>query len=415
MNYRNEKIKDTDTAIQLVKGGIRYDFMENVSVEEGELLSAYVGDHKIGEALIFQDETTHRYFTVIGINDMPAVEFPATVRASLGEDNVQLPDFTIDNKDELVPIVPWSSLESRFCAISPESITCEVAGSSLARYSRHFGLVVNDAEPVIVESEIKISQASELKEFHTIEFNIDFQIKTEDSVKIIDIASNECILELEANWQYIANVLMRQASRVSQALSSANARIASLEKRIDLISTLSLEKITLERLDLYHSILNARIDRLQNLLSEHNRNINVDGLQEEDHQTNYTNISVSEIEGTGLYQVESNEVSKWRWIGPRATFAFKDLIKQPRVVVFYLASVITNERQMIIDAMVNGTVVSSKLEKTNNGIDLQVPIFDYAWRNDRILIITLHLSEYKQFPNDERIMSAVLRSVQIQY
>ena len=409
---------DADVSFEIIKDTIIYRFDSKHSAVSGDFVAIYAEDYEINRSEIFNAENNTGKVSILKLEKLPIVEFPLEIRGIVLEKNITLPSIFFKNPDDVLNIVQWSGSDARIVSLTDSELICEIKINSLPSYSREFILFVNDT--VCGKSKSRLSNKSKktVSENHKIVFSLEKRIRDRDDIKIIDRSTDFVVLNTKIDWYALTKIISEVVEENRNSITQIKEEMRQISEQVKFITGTALEKSGFERMDIYYSLLNSKINRM-NLLYGSTCEKDISDQFTAMHDVDVSNqveIKLREIEGVGVYELEAEEDREWKWVGPRVTLAFKDIPRGARFVSlnFWNFKPETNSEGILID--VNGRLIKKDAHKSSDLWELHIPLTQHISKViENTAIIHIHFKDYYHSNDDTRLLSAVLNSARYEF
>ena len=364
--------------------------------KRGSVVEAFVGDHLVGATALRAGKPG--LLGSIDLIDFPVVEFPAQLRLMHAGRELS-PQMRFDDPDAVLRAAGPPNLTATLQGASGDTASFAVTVDRVRRYGRRLALLVDGAVAGAAMS------APDADGAHRAAFAV--SLRAGQSLVVRDVASGAASepIELQAHELPIAG--MAQIARLEARLDAAEREATSLRRQLDATVALSRERMLLDRLDLFYLMLNERIDREVRVLG---------GPPPARGRPAPPVITFrpSEVEGVGMFDLETNEASEWRWFGPEVTLVLRDVgAPLSRVVLrFYTFGQIEGEQSVRVS--LEGVTVGAELRQLPDGPWLlDIPLRRAAGWPDDTVIVHLAFARHHTSAADPRLLSAVFSGAEL--
>ena len=364
----------------------------------GTVVEAFVADHLLGAAALLPSADKRRLVASIDLIDFPLIEFPATLRLMHGGRELP-PQLRLEDAGALLRAAGPPNLAATLAGAGGEAASFAVAVDRVRRHGRTLALLVDGAEVAAAES------APDAAGAHSVRFAVLLRSGRSLALRCATTGAMSPPIDLQPHDLPVA--AMAQIARLEARLDAAALEAASLRRRLDAAVALSRDRMLLDRLDLFYLMLNERIDRELRALG---------GPPSPPVPTAPPVIAFrpSEVEGVGLFDLEVNDVSEWRWFGPDVTLVFRDVgAALSRVVLrFFTFGQIEGEQSVRVSLA--GTTIASELRQLPEGPWLlEIPVRRAAGWPDGTVILHLAFAQHHITAADPRLLSAVFSGAEL--
>ncbi len=379
-----------------IEDGVLRVTLADPGAKRGSVVEAFVGDHLAGAAALRAGK--QGLTAGIDLTDFPLVEFPASLRLTHAgrELSAQL---RLDDADALLRAAGPPSMAPMLVGASDTAASFAVTVDRVRRYARRLTLLVDGAEIGTADSIVDDAGV------HRATFEV--SLRAGQSLVLRDALTRAASEPIELAAHALPVAGLAQIARLEARLDAAEREAVSLRRQLDASLALSRERMLLDRLDLFYLMLNERIDREVRVLG---------GPPPTAVPPAPPVIAYrpSEVEGVGMFDLETNEVSEWRWFGPEVTLVLRDVgAAVSRVVLrFYTFGQIEGEQSVRVS--MQGMTVGAELRQLPEGpFLLDIPLRRAAGWPDNTVIVHLAFARHHTSAADPRLLSAVFSGAEL--
>jgi len=121
-----------------------------------------------------------------------------------------------------------------------------------------------------------------------------------------------------------------------------------------------------------------------------------------------------EVEGVGMFDLETNEASEWRWFGPDVTLVFRDVAAPLSRIVLRFFTFGQIEGEQSVRVSMSGATVGAELRQLPDGPWLlEIPVRRAAGWPDGTVIVHLAFARHHATAADPRLLSAVFSGAEL--
>ncbi len=380
----------------VIEDGVLRVSVADAKAKRGSVVEAFVGDHLVGAAALRAGR--QGLFGGIDMVDFPVVEFPAQLRLMHAGRELS-PRVRFDDADAVLRAAGPPRLTATLTGASGDAASFAVTVDRVRHYGRRMALLLDGAERGVALS------APDAAGAHRVTFAV--SLRTGQSLVVRDVATGAASepIELQAHELPIAG--LAQIARLEARLDAAEREAASLRQRLDATVALSRERMLLDRLDLFYLMLNERIDREVRVLG---------GPPPRPVPAAPPVIAFrpSEVEGVGMFDLETNEVSEWRWFGPDVTLVLRDVGAPVSRIVLRFFTFGQIEGEQSVRVSMEGVTVGAELRQLPEGPWLlDIPLRRAAGWPDDTVIVHLAFARHHASAADPRLLSAVFSGAEL--
>ncbi len=199
--------------------------------------------------------------------------------------------------------------------------------------------------------------------------------------------------------------ILRRVAALEQALGALTIEQATLRRRLDYAEQFGRERLLLDRLDLFYLLLSDRIDGLLPRPEPPPPPPEIPEVRR---------ITPAEVEGVGIYGLETDGASEWRWLGPDVTLMFRGATQPVARILVFFHSFGLPDAQKPVRAWLQAVPVASALLELQDGrhaLEVIVPA-GTSWP-DETLILHLSFGHWRSSADDPRVLSAVFSGAEL--
>ncbi len=364
----------------------------------GTVVEAFVGDHLVGAAALLPADSGKRTLAGgIDLIDFPVVDFPAILRLMHGGREL-LPQMRFEHADALLLAVGPPNLSATLAGVSGDAASFAVATDRLRRYGRPLALLDDGRE---------IAAAMSLPDAggpHSATFAASLRVGQSLAVRCATTGATSPAIELQPHDLPIA--ALAQIARLEARLDAAALESEALRRRLDAAVSLSRDRMLLDRLDLFYLMLNERIDREMRVLGAPPPPVQA--------PPPVLAFRPGEVEGVGMFDLETNEASEWRWFGPDVTLVFRDVAAPLSRIVLRFFTFGQIEGEQSVRVSMSGATVGAELRQLPDGPWLlEIPVRRAAGWPDGTVIVHLAFARHHATAADPRLLSAVFSGAEL--
>ena len=199
--------------------------------------------------------------------------------------------------------------------------------------------------------------------------------------------------------------VLARVTVLEQTLEALTVEQATQRRRLDHTETFGRERLLLDRLDLFYLLLSDRIDRFLP---------RAEPAAPPPHLPTVRRIAPAEVEGVGLYALETDGASEWRWLGPDVTLMFRGAMQPVAQILLFFHSFGLPDASKPIRAWLQAIPVASELVELRDGrhaLEIIVPA-GTSWP-DGTLILHLSFGHWHSSADDPRLLRAVFSGAEL--
>lgn len=364
----------------------------------GDPVEAYVGDHLIGRATLEAEGdilSAH-----IGLTDVPELRFPASLRVMnvRAVHEIGLP-LVLPDEAALIVAAGAPCLLAAFAGLDPLGPAFTVTIDRLPRYARDFVLHL-DGQPAATARSAPAREGST----HRVVFPLTGSIAPDTIFAVAEIVSGVTALSGRFDMATSLAGAMAQLAAMSGRVDALEQASATLRRRLDTALDLGRAALLLDRLDLFYLLLSERIDRA------------APGTRPEPVFAGPPAVRVfapADIDGIGIFDVETDGSHEWRWFGPDATIALRDVPWPARRVVLYFHGFGDAPEPPSVRVSIGGPPETARLRFLQGRYALNVPVPRRAASIGGMLILHLSFDRHQTSQADPRLLSAVFSGAEV--
>ncbi len=366
----------------------------------GDPVAAFIADALIATAPL-RLEKSGRLTTSVAFADAPPAKFPATLRLQNQRTGAELrpPDrFAIrfETAAELLAAVGPPAMTWRIEGVAPDRLTVAVAVDRLARYPRALALEVDGVEVAVVTG---LPAA--------LEFVLPAPLRRGQALAVRDMTHGVRGAALTLTAEHLLDAALATIARLGARLDAGNVALAGMQARLDSAVGLGRDRMLLDRLDLFYLMLNERIDREM-------RAIGTPAATPPEPPPPVLSYRPSEIEGVGMFDLETNGHNEWRWFSPDVTLIFRDVGAPVSRIVLQFHNFGEIEHGQAVQVSMAGTSIAGELRRLPDGIHLlEIPVRRAEAWPDGSVILHLAFARHYTTAADPRLLSAVFSGAEI--
>jgi hypothetical protein len=269
----------------------------------------------------------------------------------------------------------------------------------LARYARPLTLRAPGIEATAMSQ-----VASDEGAPQTIVFPLSTPLPPGARLELIDTLFDRTVVTLELDAAEAWSAAMVQLARLEGEVAGLRDAQAVLLRRVGTALDLGREDLLLQRLDLFYLLLSERIERAtrSDLPPDPPPPPRV-----------VRRFEPADVDGIGIFEVETDGRSEWRWFGPDATIALRDVADPVRRVVLYFHGFGTASEPPGVRVSIGGPAEPAMLRALEGRYALDIPVFRAEPFPDRMLIVHLAFDRYQTSEADPRLLSAVFSGAEV--
>lgn len=366
----------------------------------GDPVAAFIADALIATAPL-RLEKSGRLTASLAFADAPLVKFPATLRLQNQRTGAELrpPDrFAIrfGTAAEFLAALGPPALAWRVEGLTPDRLSVAVTIDRLARYERALALEVDGVE---VAAAIGLPSA--------LDFVLPTSLRRGQELVVRDIATGARGPALTLAAEHLLDAALATIARLSARLDVGDAALAGMRARLDSAVGLGRDRMLLDRLDLFYLMLNERIDREM-------RAIGTPAAPPPEPPPSVLSFRPSEIEGVGMFDLETNGHNEWRWFSPDVTLIFRDVGAPVSRIVLQFHNFGEIEHGQAVQVSMAGTTIAGELRRLPDGIHLlEIPVRRAEAWPDGSVILHLAFARHYTTAADPRLLSAVFSGAEV--
>ena len=366
--------------------------------EDDAVVEAFVGDYLVGAAPLLAGGGKKRLLVAsIDLLDFPLVEFPTNLRL-MHDGRVLLAEARFEDAEALLCAAGPPILTARLDGATGEAVTFAVEVDRVRRYPRRFALLADGVE-------VAVGVSTPDAAGHHVTFATALRPGLGLAVRCVCTGATSPVMAVRTD-DVLASALA-QVARLEKRLDAAVRETASLRRRLDGAVALSRDRMLLDRLDLFYLMLNERIDREMRVL----------GGPPPASPKAAPEVVVfrpGEVEGVGLFDLETNAVSEWRWFGPDVTLVFRDVGAPVSRIVLNFFTFGQIEGEQSVQVSLAGTTIGTELRRLPEGPWLlEIPVRRAAGWPDGAVIVHLQFARHHTSAADPRLLSAVFSGAEL--
>ena len=360
----------------------------------GDVVEAYIGDDLVGRDVLHAGSPGAGLVGRIELVDVPVVAFPAQLRL-----------MNASRATEIGHGLPLPDVNALLAAAGAPTVTATFAGvhsvgpafvlivDRLGRYAREFALCVDGGAPVIAHSTPEPMGGSQ-----RLVFGYADPVSEGARVTIVETLFAGRVLDVVLDAPRLlagAQLQIAQLQDETERLAEDNA---GLRRRLDTTVDIGREKLLLDRLDLFYLLLSERIERSERMAGA---TVQPDPLPP---MPDVLTFGPGELDGVGIYDVETDGTNEWRWFGPDVTLALRDLPRPVRRLVFYF-HLFGIDGPPAARVVTGGVAEPVRVRLLEDRFALDIPL-SRSTPLEGILVLHLSFDRHQTSEEDPRLLSA---------
>ncbi len=363
---------------------------------DGDPVEAYVDDDLIGAAIIQAGRRGGDLSGLISLGDAPVLSFPARVRVmnvrtgrEIGA-GVDLPDAAA-----LLFAAGSPGIAASFAGVQDVGPAFTVTPDRLAGYARGFALELEGRD---------IARAASVPEKDGTAQRVVFACSAplDGNFAVTETMFGVTVLAGRFDPSTLLAGAMAQLARHDRELSEVRRDNAALQLRLATVLDLGREQLLLERLDLFYLLLAERLDRADGRPAAPVADMPAT-----------QRFGPADIDGIGIHDVETDGVSVWRWFGPNATIALRDIPWLARRVVLYFHGFGAAAELPAIKVSTGGASEAARVRALDGRYAVDIPISRGSAIQGGMLVIHIRFDRHQTSEADPRLLSAVFSEAEV--
>jgi hypothetical protein len=378
-------------------------------VRAGDAVSVHVGDHVVASGEL-GEAADGGLGAVLPVGHLPGGEGAVELRVLLGREGSEMvPPLAYRDRDAFLAAFGPVEMAAAIATFDGGRIGFRVRPAALPGVARRFTLVVNGREAGTERAEVRADE-DDAEPVQEVAFAVSAGLLREGVlVELVDAASGVAVFNMPLTWLALSAGVLEAHRRTSLAQARLGEELARLRARTAALLDASREQMLLERLDLYHAMLMDRLDREFVAIR---RELGLGGLDgPAGERAEALRIDPHALEGAGIYDVEWEGETHWRWFGPEATVLLRDL--PANLLALRVHCAVVPEGVSLRDATcrVNGVPVAPAVaQATPPALDLPVP--PEAQRRDGSVILHLRFASAHTPAGDARALTIACSGIE---
>jgi hypothetical protein len=369
----------------------------------GDLIAVYGEDECIGQAMLLRlPGRSPRLVAIVPMGAAPLLPFPVKLRAQNGRTLREIGDgLDLAGADELLQAAGPPVGHARLASLSRTGVTFTVALDRLPAYSRPMALQAGGAEARSVS--VPGGDGT-----HAVSFALPAPLTAGKRLVLTDAATQSMILDTVMTEADLLDGAMMAIAALESRVEQLERGQAVLRGGVERATSIGVERLLLDRLDLFYLLLSDRLDRTL-------RAANPPPLPQADAgQARSWRYAPGEIEGVGLYALETNGQHDWRWFGPAVTLVFRDVPGPVERIVLAFHGFGPKVTDAQICVSIGVVPVRASLSPGHgDGMVLVVPVPEGARFADGTVILHITFGHYQTSELDRRLLSAVFSGAEL--
>jgi hypothetical protein len=198
---------------------------------------------------------------------------------------------------------------------------------------------------------------------------------------------------------------LERLAELRRRVEEVAAEQTILRRRLDHAEIFGRERLMLDRLDLFYLLLSDRIDRLLP---------RPEPAPPSPQASAARRISPAEVEGVGLYALETDGASEWRWFGPNVTLMFRGAPQPVARILLFFHGFGLPDADGTVQAWLQAVPVAATridLQDGRHALEIIGPA-GTSWP-DGTVILHLSFSRWRSGDDDPRLLSAVFSGAEL--
>jgi hypothetical protein len=369
----------------------------------GDLIAVYGDDERIGQAVLRRlAGRPTRLVATVPMGAAPLLRFPVRLRAQNGQTLREIGDgLDLADADELLRAAGPPAGHARLAGLSHTGATFAVTLDRLPAYARPMVLQAGGAEAHGVS--VPGGDGT-----HAVSFALPAPLAAGKRLVLADAATQSTILDTVMAEADLLDGAMMAVAALERRVAQLERGQAALRGGVERATSIGVERLLLDRLDLFYLLLSDRLDRTLRGADPPPL------LQANTGEARSWHYAPGEIEGVGVYALETNGQHDWRWFGPAATVVFRDVPGPVERIALGFEGFGPNVTDAQIGVSVGVVPVSASLSPGHgDGMVLVVPVPKGARFADGTVILHLTFGHYHTTELDRRLLSAVFSGAEL--
>ena len=330
--------------------------------------------------------------------DPPALRFPATLRAVNARTGKEAgPGLTLADADALLSAAGPPSLRARFAGLHPRGLAFRVALDRVRGYGRAFDLRL-DGTPVA--SAISVPDA-EGGDQHLV-FALEQALAFGTAIAVTERLFGVDVFGGTADAPMLQAVTQSRLAALEADLVALRQENARLRQRLDTALDLGRDRLMLERLDLFYLLLCERAGGPVAV-----------ARAEAPHPPTIRRFGPGDVDGIGIFDVETDGRSAWRWFGPEVTIALRGLGGPVSRVVLLFYRFAGDGEPPGVRVSTGGAAQPARMRALAGHHALDVPVPRGALVGGDMLVLHLSFDRHHTSEADVRLLSAVFSGADV--
>jgi hypothetical protein len=381
---------------------VTFVFPGDARVAPEDVIELYAEDHLVGSAPLVASAREIR--SLVPVADLPALPFPLVLRAQLRDAKAEVGPCVVSSLPALLRAMGKPSATVRLLGLAPQSVTFGLSIKPLGAYPRELNLLVDGR--LVASARTSLAAGASTAPGQEVAFQASVPLREGMQVQLDCAATGHTLYCGALGAMELLGAALASASETREKLTALEKAHAAVCGRLEALANFSRERLLLERLDLYYLTLNERIDRALNALQPQREPPAKPAASQA--SAFRAELRPSELEGTGIFPVESDGAREWRWFGPNVTLLFKNVAPAAAAIALDFYTFGDGVNAPSIQAAVNALeVIPELLQHFEGGWTLSVPVPPGAYTPDGALILSLRFGHSHTAPHDTRLLSAV--------
>ena len=390
-----------ESSVAVRDGGIVVTVDEGGPFRHGDRIEALVGDALLGSASLERPARTKRLTGTIPLRDVGPIAFPARVRVVDTRSDAEIGrGVTLAGLDALLAAAGPPAFTAGFAGMHPDGPAFEVTPDRLPLHPRRYALHLDGVEVAAatgVPGEDGVQRVA---------FALASPLAAGQRAEVFERAHGVRAFAMAFDAATALAAATAQVARLQGEVTDLRTQQAALRRRLDLALDLGREALLLERLDLFYLLLSERIEREVQRRDPPPR-------EPPPRPPEVTRFGPADVEGVGIFEVESDGSHEWRWFGPACTIALRDIAARARRVVLYFHTPGETEGPPGVRVSVGGAAEPASVRALESGFAIDVPLRrSHPWP-DNMLILHIAFDRHRTSDVDRRLLSAVFSGAEV--
>lgn len=399
---------------ELQSAAVSYEVSNSTKLVPNDGFKLFVGDYQIGYSGLSPDPNNpSKLIARINIDQMPIVDWPAELRSVWVRTGTECgTPIMLRNANELMKLVGPPKIKAILTSAQDDRISFELEVDTLPSYPRELAFRVNGVEWSQAWSSPREGGAGA----YAVNFPARSQLRDGASLEILDLATGAVIFSTVATWINLIGPVLESMKRLHSRYNALEQYLRKASARIDAIANVSRERQTLDRLDLFYFLINDRLDREMRWITERGGfRIDEQTIAGDEATIAAPSVfTVKDVDGIGMYQIEANGVSEWRWFSSSVTTLFRNVQMDASVISLHFSSVAPGVDLAAARITVNGFQIETVLcAETEEGYEVTVPIPSGSVRSDKTIILHVQFDRGHTAEGDSRTLTAAFTGAEI--